>query len=96
MNKETHEQNMFYWVSFLEDPDEPDEVRTFLFKDWAKAVACLKQLRQDPDIELLEVKKIEIIKAYPHFLLCRACYGKNSYNFCINKADLITREVQFK
>ena len=46
----------------------------------------------------LEMKadKIEVIKAYPHFLLCRAHYGDRSYNFCINKADFITGEIRLK
>ena len=44
----------------------------------------------------IEADKIEVIKAYPHFLLCRAHYRDRSYNVCINKADFITGEIKLK
>ena len=56
-------------------------------KEQKAPVGCSLEMKAD---------KIEVIKAYPHFLLCRAHYGDRSYNFCINKADFITGEIRLK
>ena len=56
-------------------------------KEQKTPVGCSLEMKAD---------KIEVVKAYPHFLLCRAHYGDRSYNFCINKADFITGEIRLK